>query len=177
MQKYTLNTTNDKKYEQYLLFGMNFPRTKIEQKEIISDPYTVAIYKAKMAGKNVIVEDTSFDVEEEDIGIHIKYKVNYLDKCIGKKASERILLSVLKDDNYIYVYESLIHGKIEKPKNTQYGWAYEPYFIPEGQIKPLSEYKPNFLNGRKRVSDAFNLNYWKIITTIPEDWTGSWQEE
>ena len=174
IQKYIFNTTNDKKFEEYKKFGFDVERSIEDIPEIVSDPYTLIIHKAKLAGKNIIVEDTSFDVEGADIGINIKYKVQEVKNYIGNEATERVLLAVLKEDNYIYVYEAEMHGKIIQA--TTAGWAYEPYFMPHGSNVSLAQHKPDHLNARKKIVNDFIANKWKMFSKIPEDWDGEWQK-
>jgi len=50
-------------------------------------PLEVIANKATMAGENILVEDTCLDVEGSGFaGINIRWMLDNLDQCIGKKA-------------------------------------------------------------------------------------------
>ena len=55
-------------------------------REIVADPLSVVIHKASQLGEYVIVEDTSLDIEGEQVGINVKWMLDSLTNCIGKKA-------------------------------------------------------------------------------------------
>lgn len=64
-------------------------------KEIVSDPLSVAIHKASQLGEYVIVEDTSLDIEGEQVGINVKWMMNSLTNFVGKRALWNVYLAIL----------------------------------------------------------------------------------
>lgn len=64
-------------------------------KEIVADPLSVAIHKASQLGDYVIVEDTSLDIEGEQVGINVKWMMNSLPNFVGKRALWNVYLAIL----------------------------------------------------------------------------------
>ena len=61
----------------------------------MSDPLSVAIHKASQLGEYVISEDTSLDIEGEQVGINVKWMMQELPKFVGKRALWNVYLAVL----------------------------------------------------------------------------------
>lgn len=61
----------------------------------MSDPLSVAIHKASQLGEYVISEDTSLDIEGEQVGINVKWMMKELPKFVGKRALWNVYLAVL----------------------------------------------------------------------------------
>lgn len=66
-----------------------------EIREIVSDPLSVAIHKASQLGECVISEDTSLDIEGEQVGVNVKWMLDELPKYIGKRALWNVYLAIL----------------------------------------------------------------------------------
>ena len=64
-------------------------------REIVADPLSVVIHKASELGEYVIVEDTSLDIEGEQVGINVKWMLDSLTDFIGKKALWNVYLAIL----------------------------------------------------------------------------------
>ena len=56
---------------------------------------SVAIHKASQLGEYVISEDTSLDIEGEQVGINVKWMMNELPKFVGKRAVWTVYLAIL----------------------------------------------------------------------------------
>lgn len=65
----------------------------------MSDPLSVAIHKASQLGEYVISEDTSLDIEGEQVGINVKWMMKELPKFVGKRALWNVYLAVLVMEN------------------------------------------------------------------------------
>lgn len=76
-------------------YGINLDATHREIREIVSDPLSVAIHKASQLGEYVISEDTSLDIEGEQVGINVKWMMNELPKFVGKRAVWNVYLAIL----------------------------------------------------------------------------------
>lgn len=83
--------------------------------EIDASALEVVVHKASQMPDHVIVDDTSLDIEGENIVINIKYHIDQLDQFIGKKANWVVLLAY-KEKNKVYVFEGKIHGTIVSPQ-------------------------------------------------------------
>ena len=64
-------------------------------REIVADPLLVAIHKASQLGEYVIIEDTSLDVEGEQVGVNVKWMMDSLSSFVGKRANWNVYLAVL----------------------------------------------------------------------------------
>jgi len=169
-----LNTSNPGKLEEFKkLFGYELKSTSIDLREINSDPESVVAYKAKMAGKGVLIEDTSLDVEGEDVGINIKWLMSHLKEFIGKKAVWTVLLAMQEDDS-ILLWKGEVNGVLVSPRGKAFG--FDHYFIPDGREQTLGESKTNDVSARAvAVSNFKNGVVFKTLG-IPEEWAGEWQD-
>merc|ERR1711908_166686 len=68
-----INTSNNDKYREFealfAVHSISLDRTSYDLKEIQADPEAVAAHKATSCGLNVIVEDTSLEVEGASVGV------------------------------------------------------------------------------------------------------------
>ena len=148
--------------------------------EIDSDSLNVVIHKAKDAGENIIVEDTTLTIDGQEI-VDIKWKINELKK-INKtpKAIWRVLLGVLQN-NQIYVFEGIIKGKIVVPKNEIEGFGFDPYFVPNGTDLSLAELdkkgqKENYSARKKALLNLISNKPLKVINSSNiKKWEGKYQ--
>lgn len=94
-------------------------------REIVADPLSVVIHKASQLGEYVIVEDTSLDIEGEQVGINVKWMLDSLTNFIGKKALWNVYLAILVEFSFVYyiqiegkvhIYRGQIIGKIVNPR-------------------------------------------------------------
>lgn len=180
---YKLVTSNENKLKEYKKYLPNLEKTKGEDiDEVDSDDETVIIYKAIANGPMTISEDTSLEIDGEDVGVNIRWLLDNLKNMIGKNAKWKVLIGK-NDGKYIKLYEGVLNGKIVSP-TSQIGFGFDPYFQPNGFDKTL-----NFLKEDPAVPDhkisarskaAINLkkdNYIKKINIdkIPE-WKGKYQK-
>jgi len=155
--------------------GIDLQVSNHDLKEIVASPIHVVIQKASQLDKNIIVEDTSLEVEGEDVGINIRWLLDNLSKFEGKKAIWTVLLAYQKEDGRVYVYQGQVKGVIVKPKGQ--GFGFDPFFKPDGSHFTLAESKPNSVNARaiavkNFAKDRFITSDYPIL-----DWKGDWQHD
>lgn len=147
--------------------------SEIDLKEIQADPISVVVHKAAQAGEEVLVEDTSLEIEGAAIGINVRWMLDHLSELIGKKAVWRVLLAYLKNKT-VYVYEGKTEGMIVSPRGEG-GFGFDPVFLPHGSEQTLAEAKSLQVDARaKAVSALFEQ---KPLIALPPitDWKGPWQ--
>jgi inosine/xanthosine triphosphate pyrophosphatase family protein len=136
----------------------------------------VVAQKATSAGVNVLIEDTSLDVDGADVGVNVRWIMDNLKNLIGRRAVWRVMLGVLRPDNKVYVYEGITTGTIV-PARGDSAFGFDPVFLPHASTKTLAEDKPDSVNARcKAVESMFRNDPAAIHCPIKkEDWKGKWQ--
>jgi inosine/xanthosine triphosphate pyrophosphatase family protein len=133
-----INTSNRMKreaYSKYLGGRFNITFTDRPLLEVDSpDGMLVAAYKAKDAGENVVVEDTSLHIEGTDIGTNIKWRMSDVKKHVGKKAIMEVNMAV-QNGLFVTVYSEHVVGVIGEGE----GDGFDPYFYPAGSDKSLRD--------------------------------------
>lgn len=172
-----LNTSNQGKYEEFQrLFkkwGCILEATHFDLKEIDADPIKVVSHKATLLN-NILVEDTSLDVEGASVGVNIRWLLKHLKEYIGRKAVWTVLLAIRQEDT-IFIYKGVVNGKIGEPAGNN-GFGFDFFFVPEGATQTLAESKPDIFNARvKAVEALINQEVWTTHPII-ENWTGPWQD-
>ncbi|HJN38293.1 MAG TPA: non-canonical purine NTP pyrophosphatase [Gammaproteobacteria bacterium] len=176
---YHLNTSNPNKLKEFkVLFkeeGIDLQVSNHDLKEIVASPIRVVIQKASQLDKNVIVEDTSLEIEGEEVGINVRWLLDNLTKFEGKKAVWTVLLAYQKEDGLVYVYQGQVKGVIVKPKGK--GFGFDPFFKPDGSDFTLAELKPNSVNARAIAVKKFTKDE-AIASEYPIlSWEGDWQHD
>jgi len=157
-------------------FGVSLESTSKDLDEILGTPAEVVRNKATEAGEEVVIEDTSLDIEGADVGVEIRWVVENMDQFAGKKALWRVLLGVRKGDQ-VYLYEGLSEGKIVPPRgNSNFG--FDPVFEPVGSNKTLAEEKPDSVSARFAAVKAIcEGKHKEVLPILPSSqWTGKWQD-
>jgi XTP/dITP diphosphohydrolase len=168
-----LNTSNANKLREFQQLGLHdLQAMRVDLPEPNADPLTVIRYKASQLGPNVLVEDTSFDVEGADIGTNIRWLLNDLPKYIGQKAIFRVLLGVQRSGE-IQVFEGVVRGSIVEARGT--GFGFDPVFLPDGATKTLGEDKPKQYNARAKAVQRFLQNRPSKILKPLFTWDGDFQ--
>ena len=173
LENLTLNTSNVHKLQEYRRLGLKGLRsTGVDLPEPDSDPLTVIRSKASQLGENVLVEDTSLDVEGADVGVNVKWLLGNLDKFEGKSASVTVLLGVLRN-GVVEVYRGSVPGTIVAPRGS--GFGFDSVFLPDGSNKTLGEDKPDRHNARAlAVRNFLRERSYKTLSPLP-NWEGPWQ--
>lgn len=172
-----LNTSNPGKFEEFKrLFaqhGKSLETTHIDLNEIDADPIQVIAHKASQLGENVIVEDTSLEVEGAAVGINIRWLLDHLHEYAGRKAEWTVLLAY-RQNQQIFIYKGSVSGTIVPSKGAT-GFGFDPVFLPNGAKETLAESKPDIYNARAKAVEAlFKGDVWAKQPLI-EHWEGPWQ--
>lgn len=173
-----LNTSNPGKFEEFeRLFAKHeivLQTSHIDLEEIDSDPIKVVAHKASQLGENVIVEDTSLDIEGASIGVNIRWLLNHLTEYAGRQAEWTVFLAVRQGDE-ISIYKGSVSGTIVPPRGAS-GFGFDPVFLPNGSTKTLAESKPDLYNARAKAVDALlKGDVWTKHPVI-KNWEGPWQK-
>lgn len=168
-----LNTSNPHKLLEFRRLGLGgLEALRKDLPEPDADPLTVIRSKASQMGPNVIVEDTSLDVDGADIGVNVKWMLDHVEQYVGKKAVFRVLIGLLRD-GVVEVYRGEVGGTIVPARGN--GMGFDPVFLPEGADKTLGESKPDRYNPRAEA--VRNLLRGRVYRTLPPlfGWAGEWQ--
>lgn len=170
-----INTSNDEKFAEFVKFGLvGLERTKVDVVEPDSDKETIIRYKATFCGESVIVEDTSLDIEGENVGANVKWLKNNLTPYIGKKAQFHVYMGVMLDGK-IFIYHGMTEGMIKE--RGGYGMGFDAFFYPNDSTLSFAQEKSDSDNPRgKAVRNLVNGRYEKIAEPI-YSWDGPWQSE
>jgi inosine/xanthosine triphosphate pyrophosphatase family protein len=172
MKLVTPNINKIKEFRRILDdIGMNIPVVNVENiQEIQGTSEQMITYKALNAGKDNVVEDTTFIIDDEEI-FDIKFKIQELKELkIRPRATWRTLVAVdtTERDDTIEVFVGEIHGIII-PDSTDEGYGFDPYFLPDGSDDTLavleSEGKKDKFSARHKALRDFAhkayYNQWK----------------
>ncbi len=177
-----LNTSNKGKLAEFQeLFKLNkheITNTTFDLAEIDSDALSVIIQKASAVNNKlggVIVEDTSLDIEGEDVGVNIRWLLDNLNQFAGKKASWTVMLA-FREDNTVFVTQGVVQGTIVTKQGSE-GFGFDPYFLPIGANKTLAQDKPHSVNARAFAVDAMIKKDFFAIKPAIDKWDGKWQED
>jgi XTP/dITP diphosphohydrolase len=147
-----LNTGNVKKQFEFIrIFNLySFPITFLTQdiQEIVATPLEVVVHKASIVGQNVIVEDTSLDLEGHQVGINVKHMQDLIksSETVGKRATWTSLMAFVQDGQ-VYVFEAKVSGTIV-PKAGDFEFGFAQYFMPDGMSKTLGQERNDDFNAR-----------------------------
>lgn len=172
-----LNTSNPGKLEEFKKlfggYGCTLEASYYDLMEIESDPASVVAHKASQLGENILVEDTSLEIEGASIGINIRWLLDHLSEYEGRHAQWTVLLAYRQGDQ-ILIYSGVVSGIIVQARGSA-GFGFDPVFLPDGTCHTLAEFKPDQFNARaKAVKALMEGVIWKTHPVI-EKWEGAWQ--
>lgn len=180
---YTLVTSNKNKLEEFNRFGLS--DLAIEKgrdlAEVDSNDMNVILYKALAAGTMRIVEDTSLDVEDAQIGTNIRWLLDNIAEYAGRRAIWTVLLGK-NTGTTIEVYKGTIEGYIVNRPVTSSTFGFDNHFMPNGSNHTLEELEQENLKDHysARKNAIMNLLDNGPIAVYPIDsipeWTGTYQE-
>jgi XTP/dITP diphosphohydrolase len=174
-----LNTSNPGKLAEYQTFfdayGITLEATTADLREIDADHISVVVHKASSVPEGVLVEDTSLDIDDEKVGINIRYLLDHLEKLKDKKAAWTCHLAQ-RIGNDVFVYTGVVHGTIVAKKGSE-GFGFDPYFLPDGAKQTLAESKPDKYNARALAVKAFMEKESMLKKDPIFDWQGPWQKQ
>ncbi len=174
---WVLNTSNSGKLQEFERlfgrYGIALAASKRDLPEINADPVLVAVHKASQVEEGVLIEDTSLEVEDAEVGIQVRALLDRLADYAGNKAVWRTLLAFRQGD-LVYVYEGRVDGTIVHPRGEG-GFGFDPVFLPDGAELTLAESKPDAFNARAKAVDALIQN--NVYAKMPPlgEWEGLWQ--
>lgn len=172
-----LNTSNKGKYEEFQrlfsLHGAVLVASDKDLEEIDADPISVAVHKASSLGEGYLVEDTSLDIEGEDVGVNIRWLKDNLPQSIGKKAIWTVLLAI-QDEGKVQLFQGKVSGKIVQSAGEG-GFGFDPYFMPEGETQTLAQAKPDRANARALAVEAYFKGEVFAEKKPIVNWQGAWQ--
>lgn len=175
--EYKLNTSNLNKLKEFQrLFqkqGHTLIATDHDIREIDADPLNVIVHKVSQLPPGVLVEDTVLEIESEKVGIHVKWLLEHLSNCIGKKAEWIVYLAV-HNGAEVTVFRGKISGKIVKERGND-GFGFDKFFQPENSEFTLAEKKPDRFNARALAVEAFLGNDVFEKLPVNQSWSGPWQ--
>lgn len=170
-----LNTSNSGKLREFERLGLSgLKMMRMDLPEVDADPYTVVAYKARKVGPNVIVEDTSLDVDGEDVGVNIKWLSDRISNFEGKRAIWRVVVGLIRN-GYVEMYEGVVRGTLG-PSAGSGGFGFDPFFYPEGSDVSLAERKSDSVNARALAVRKLIHSKPDYKVPVPEEeWAGDWQ--
>jgi XTP/dITP diphosphohydrolase len=173
-----LNTSSRGKFEEFkrlfAQFGIPLEVSHIDLKEIEASPVEVIAHKASQLGENILVEDTSLEIEGASVGINVRWLLDHLADYEGRKAEWTVLLAFRQGDR-VFIYKAAVPGTIVEPRGAS-GFGFDPVFLPNGATQTLAESKPDAFNARaKAVKVLMQGNIWATHPVI-EEWEGPWQK-
>jgi inosine/xanthosine triphosphate pyrophosphatase family protein len=176
-KKYSLLSSNQNKIAEFKRFGLGINiKTGKDLAEIQGTDLEVILHKSKDSGDFTIVEDTSLDIQNFDIGVNVRWLQNNLDKTIGNNAFWKVLLGA-NDGKQISVYQGMVQGKIVSPKGE--GFGFDSYFQPLGSKLTLAELeeigKKDLFSARKKAVENLLADRSIGVYDIPNTWTGDYQ--
>lgn len=173
-----LNTSNPGKLKEFQRLFQHYDcelvATHFDIKEIAADPLQVIVHKSSHLGDRILVEDTSLDIEDASVGVHVKWLMEHLKELIGHKAVWTVLLAY-RENNQVFVFEGTVPGTIVNATGHAEGFGFDPYFRPDGSDKTLAESKPDHYSARAKAVHALFSNNIKAILPVMEHWDGDWQ--
>jgi len=172
-----INTSSAGKLKEFQKFlGAKIEVVQKDLEEPESDPLTIIRYKASQF-QNVLVDDTSLEIEGAHVGVKIKWLLEQLPEYEGKKASFICLLGIARRGK-IHIYRGEVNGLVVKPRSTSGGdsFGFNPYFQPEGTTKTYAEDKPDTLNARFIAVQNFLSGKAYLVSDCLPHWKGAFQK-
>jgi hypothetical protein len=149
-----------------------------DQPEIYSNELETTIYKSLSIGENMVVEDTSLRIGDDETGVDIKHKIQALEKCAGVKL-QWISTVVARKNELALVVQQKLNGKCV-PKRGKKGVGFDYYFQPEDSLYTISEMRDmgdlNAYDIRKKCFALFRAGFYEVYYIgILEPWGGRMQ--
>lgn len=174
-----LNTSNRGKFEEFKrLFAqhdIDLLASHVDLHEIDADPITVVTHKASQLGENILIEDTSLEIEGAEVGVNVRWLMDHLPEYAGHKAYWKVLLAY-HSGNIILIYQGTTSGTIVEPRGEG-GFGFDPVFLPDGAEETLAQSKPDEFNARAKAVEAFVIGHLLTTRDAIENWDGPWQHE
>ncbi|MNJ90354.1 dITP/XTP pyrophosphatase [compost metagenome] len=179
-----LVTSKENKLKEFQRYGISDLKMEkgLDLQEVQSDEITVVLHKAKTAGKNRIVEDTSLHIEGENVGVNVKWMLDNIHEFAGKSAYWEVLIG-LNDGDSIRIYRGRTYGTIVKNEEflDESIFGFDANFRVKGIGKTLHELekegiKDNHSARKDATFELCNNNYFYSIDIANIlEWTGQYQ--
>jgi len=154
-------------------FGQKLEWIQEDMPEPDSDAITIVRFKASQFSE-VLIDDTSLEIAGESMGTLIKWKMDELDRMVGKSARFICYLGIHRS-NKVQIYKGEVSGKICKKDGD--GFGFNPYFMPEGSERSFAIDKPNIKNARFIAVQNF-LEGKVFLNAEPlREWAGKFQSK
>jgi len=112
-------------------------------------------------GASIAIEDTSLNIDGEDVGGNIRWLVNNLYKYVGKKALVTVCFAVC-DGEYVKVFRSDLPG-VMIPE-TGVGYGFDPYVEVDGS----NGMSLGQVRGDKKLSVKFSIRKMVVENMIAD---------
>jgi len=166
-----VNTSNAGKLAEFRKYLGDVVATPHDLEEPDADLYTVIQYKASQF-EDVIVDDTSLEIEGVAAGVNIRWLLETLDEHIGKRAEFVCLLGLRRGDE-VKIFEGRQWGTLVAPRGNSFGFS--NHFLPVGTTKTFGEARPDALNPRKHAVDRLLLDTPARVLPVLMTWNGKFQ--
>lgn len=175
-----LVTSNEDKIKEYNRFGLGIKALKgIDIDEVDADILTVCLYKSLMSPIGTLVEDTSLDVEGENVGVNVRWLCNELPKFTGKKCFWNVVLGYHTED-IVFLYSATLEGIIDGSRYVEESCGFDSIFVLENgktlhDLEIIGE--KDLFSPRKKVVEKFIEHDYTAkykVKNIPL-WRGKWQ--
>lgn len=167
-----INTSNKNKLEEFRRYLGNVEAFSHDLEEPDSDLITVIQYKASQF-EDVLVDDTSLEIEGIEAGVNIKWLLEKMPDFIGRKAIFTCLLGINREGK-ISIFKGVTEGRIVAEAGNSFG--FNNYFLPDGSQKTFGEEIPDEINPRKIAVDHLKSNQSFQQLPILKVWNGKFQK-
>lgn len=179
---YKLVSSNQDKLREYKRFGLNIQiEPGKDLKEVQGSDLEVIIHKAKDAGPQHIVEDTSLNISGAEVGVNIRWLMGNLQQLVDRKAEWVVMIGVNTGQD-IEIYKGVVDGIIVNPDSYK-GFGFDPFFLPNGSKLTLSELdeiggKDNFSARKDAVKHMLtNQTFHRVKLETVGKWDGEYQHD
>lgn len=154
-------------------YGSDLEATHFDLKEIDSDHVHVVAHKASQLGENIIVDDSSLEIEGAEVGINVRWLLDHLKDYVDHHALWVVLLAY-HHGNEVYIFRGSVPGKIVYPRGTT-GYGFDPVFLPDGCYETLAESKSDQYSARAKAVEALLKGEVWAKHPVIKNWEGPWQ--
>lgn len=183
--KIYLASSSQGKLREYKSFGLNLNlKPMADLPEVQGTEEEVITYKSIQAGENLLVEDTSLQVEGVDVGVNIKWLLKEIKNnpnFEGRKATWVVNLGLVYEGN-LFLVEAKTKGNISLLGADLPAFGFDGIFIPEGENDNLfnldTQGLKNKYSPRKKAIDLFLGGKYSKVVPIADisPWTGPYQK-
>jgi hypothetical protein len=186
LESLVLVTSNKQKLKEYQDMGLPFSVSEGQDlPEIIADPLTVALYKAKAAGKNRLVEDTILMINGEEV-IDIRWRIKELANYTEENPEIKWVVTLgYNTGEFIQLYQGVVECEIVSDVDVNNipldAVAFDPYLRPKGESRSFyqlwkdgvkASFSPRTIAAQMLLNEDVVMS--ESVDAIPE-WKGCYQ--